>query len=59
MGYTMAYPLFVAEIRWPAVWVPVVYTLKGSKKKKTLLSRPCPRTIEYGYTNKHFSYCRM
>jgi cell wall assembly regulator SMI1 len=31
MGYTMTHPLFVAEIRWPAVWVPVACTVQGSK----------------------------
>ena len=27
----MAHPFFVAKIRWPAVWVPVACTVKGSK----------------------------
>jgi hypothetical protein len=33
MGYTTAHPLFVAEIRWPAVWFPVACTVEGSKKR--------------------------
>jgi len=31
MVYTMTHPLFVAKIRWPAVWVPVACTVEGSK----------------------------
>jgi len=53
----MAHPLFVAEIRWSAVWVPVACTVEGSKK--TVHSRPCPRTIVGGYTNIfHIAGCR-
>jgi len=57
MDYAMAHPLFVAEIRWSAVWVPVACTVEGSKK--TVHSRPCPRTIVGGYTNIfHIAGCR-
>ena len=31
MGYIIAHPLFVAKIRWPAVWVPAACTVEGSK----------------------------
>jgi len=31
MGYIMAHPFFIVKIRWPAVWVPVGFTVKGSK----------------------------
>jgi hypothetical protein len=31
MDYAMIHPLFVAEIRWSAVWFPVACTDEGSK----------------------------
>jgi hypothetical protein len=48
MGYTLAHPLLVAEIRWPVVWVLVAYTVEECK---TLHLRPCFRTVAYGYAN--------